>query len=94
MSDRNGVGLFFIGFILGGLVGALAALLYAPQSGEETRVLIKDKSIELRDKAQQTAEQARTRTNEFVQQVKVQGQTALESMRGNGTKQTEPEATV
>ena len=94
MSDRDEFGAFLVGFIVGGLSGAVVALLFAPQSGEETRMLIKDKSIELRDKAQQTADQARTRTNEFVQQVKVQGQTALESMRGNGTKQPEPEATV
>ena len=57
MSDRDEFGAFLIGFIVGGLTGAVAALLFAPQSGEETRALIKDKSIELRDKAQVTAEE-------------------------------------
>ena len=58
MSDRDVVGALFVGFILGGLTGALAALLFAPQSGQETRALIKDKSIELRDLAQLSAEEA------------------------------------
>ena len=46
MSDRDpGFGEYFAGFVIGGLVGAAAALLLAPQSGEETRTLIKDKSV-------------------------------------------------
>ncbi len=61
MSDRDEFGAFLVGFIVGGLTGAVAALLFAPQSGEETRALIKDKSIELRDKAQLTAEEAYAR---------------------------------
>ena len=32
---------FLLGFIFGGLVGAVLALLFAPQSGEETRAQIK-----------------------------------------------------
>jgi gas vesicle protein len=88
MSTRDGVGLFFVGLLVGALSGAVAALLLAPQSGAETRVMIKDKSIELRDKAQQTAEQARTKTNEYVSQIKDQ----VQSKRGDGVKQPEPEA--
>ena len=61
MSDRDEFGAFLVGFIVGGLTGAVVALLFAPQSGEETRALIKDKSIELRDKAQISAEEAMAR---------------------------------
>jgi len=61
MSDRDEFGAFLVGFVVGGLTGAVAALLFAPQSGEETRALIKDKSIELRDKAQIPAEEAYAR---------------------------------
>ena len=91
MSDRNGIGMLFVGFLLGALTGAVAALLMAPQSGLETRTMIKDKSIELRDKAQQTADQAKARTDEVVRQLKEQGQSAMDSMRRNGTKQPETE---
>jgi gas vesicle protein len=88
MSTRDGVGLFFVGLLVGALSGAIAALLLAPQSGAETRVMIKDKSIELRDKAQQTAGQARAKTNEYVSQIKDQ----VQSVRGNGASQPEPES--
>ncbi len=47
----DGFGSFLAGFLIGGLAGALVALLFAPQSGEETRALIRDKAIELRDKS-------------------------------------------
>ncbi len=51
MSDSNDFVTFFAGMVIGGLVGAAAAMLLAPQSGEETRAMIRDKSIELKDKA-------------------------------------------
>ena len=57
-SERDEFGAFLVGFIVGGLAGAVVSLLFAPQSGEETRALIRDKSIELRDRASQTAEEA------------------------------------
>ncbi len=49
MSSQNSVTLFFTGMVIGGLVSAGLALLLVPQSGEETRAIIKDKSIELRE---------------------------------------------
>ena len=48
MSENNSGGAFFTGFLLGGLVGAAAALLMTPQSGEKTRVQIRERGIELR----------------------------------------------
>ncbi|HMU91570.1 MAG TPA: YtxH domain-containing protein [Anaerolineales bacterium] len=65
MSDRDEFGAFLVGFVVGGLTGAVVALLFAPQSGEETRALIKDKSIELRDKAQMSAEEAYARAEQL-----------------------------
>ena len=58
MSDHDDFGSFLVGFVVGGLTGAVVALLFAPQSGEETRAVIREKGIELRDKASQTAEEA------------------------------------
>lgn len=57
MSDRNGFGSFLIGFIVGGITGAIVALLYAPKSGEETRAVIKEKAIELADITTETVEE-------------------------------------
>ncbi len=60
MSEREGdIGVFLAGFIIGGMVGSIVALLLAPQSGEETRTIIRDRSIELKDKAVERAEAAR-----------------------------------
>jgi gas vesicle protein len=56
MSDRDEFGAFLIGFVIGGLTGAVVSLLLAPQSGEETRVYIKERAIELGNEATQTAQ--------------------------------------
>lgn len=70
MSDNNNeLGSFLAGFVIGGLVGAAVALILAPQSGEEVRQQISDKSRELRDQSgerlQQYREIADTRTQDF-----------------------------
>src|SRR4030042_3160192 len=60
MAERDGdFGAFLAGFVIGGMVGAAVALLLAPASGEETRTIIHDRSIELKDKAAEKAETAR-----------------------------------
>jgi gas vesicle protein len=52
MSKQNSEQpLFFIGLMIGGLVGAGLALLLTPQSGEETRSQLRDKSLELKEEA-------------------------------------------
>jgi gas vesicle protein len=95
MSERDEFGAFLVGFIVGGLSGAVVALLFAPQSGEETRALIKDKSIELRDKAQISAEEAiaraeaaaadaRARADELARQLRERGQGVVENVRERG----------
>jgi gas vesicle protein len=92
MSDRDEFGAFLVGFVVGGLTGAVVALLFAPQSGEETRALIKDKSIELRDRAASSAEdviaraeaaatEARLRAEELAKEVRERGKSALEAVR-------------
>jgi gas vesicle protein len=60
-DNSNDFGAFLAGFVIGGLVGAATALLLAPQSGEETRTVIRDKSIELKDKASVSTAEARAR---------------------------------
>jgi gas vesicle protein len=69
MSDRDEFGAFLIGFVIGGLTGAVVSLLFAPQSGEETRVYIKERAIELGDRANETAQtvskEVNTRAGEY-----------------------------
>ncbi len=47
MSQHNKYLAFFVGLVTGGLIGAIIAVLFAPQAGIETRTWIKEKSIEL-----------------------------------------------
>ena len=70
MSERDEFGAFLVGFIVGGLAGAVTALLLAPQSGEETRAVIKERSIELRDRAAAEAEEAWKRAEEAAQEAR------------------------
>ena len=66
MSDNaSEFGSFLAGFLIGGLVGAATALLLAPQSGEETRTVIKTKSIELKDKAASTTAEFRMKAEDY-----------------------------
>jgi gas vesicle protein len=82
MSDRDSdFGAFLVGFLAGGLVGAAVALLFAPQSGEETRTLIRDKSIELKDKAVETADEARIRTEKTLEEARARAETAYAEAR-------------
>jgi len=48
----------FMGLLAGGLAGAVTMLLLAPQSGRETRRQIREKGIELRDRATGIIEEA------------------------------------
>jgi gas vesicle protein len=95
MSDRDEFGAFLVGFVVGGLTGAVVALLFAPQSGEETRALIKDKSIELRDRAATSAEEvlaraeaaaaeARTRAEELTKEVRAYATELANEVRDRG----------
>jgi gas vesicle protein len=54
MAEKDNFGSFLVGFLIGGLAGAVVALLYAPAPGDETRTVIKDKAIELKDKTVET----------------------------------------
>jgi gas vesicle protein len=100
MSDNDEFGAFLVGFIVGGLAGGVAALLLAPQSGEETRAIIKERSIELRDKAAVEAEEAwkraeaaaidaRNRADELAKQVRAQSEELSSKARERGLELVE-----
>lgn len=94
MSDNSSseIGAFLSGFVIGGLVGAAVALILAPQSGEETRTLIHDRGIELRDRAMESAEDVRKRAEEAAAQARTRAEelqakskTLIEEQRGKIT---------
>lgn len=79
MSDRDNFGAFLVGFLVGGIAGAVISLLYAPASGEETRTVIKEKAIELKDKTAETAEEAYKKAEIAAQEAAAKAQTLIKS---------------
>lgn len=73
MSHDN-TGSFFKGFLAGALGGAIAGILLAPKSGEETRGDIKKLAVDLKDKTVETYEKARAEVERKIEQVKKAGE--------------------
>jgi gas vesicle protein len=101
MSDRDEFGAFLVGFVVGGLAGAVTALLLAPQSGEETRTVIKEKAIELKDVAADSYSEAVDAAEGFVKTTREKavelgqkGQVVLEEQKSKlvGKKEPKPAA--
>ena len=63
MSDSNGTD-FLAGFLLGAVAGTALALLFAPQSGEQTRQVLRDQGIELKGRAEELSVKAREQAEE------------------------------
>lgn len=63
MQDEHGNAKPFVaGMLIGALVGAGIALLFAPQSGEDTRRLIRRRARKLADAAREKYEEMREKT--------------------------------
>lgn len=74
-DSTNGAKPVLAGLLIGGLAGAGAMLLLAPQSGKETRTLIQQKTFELRDRTMETVDDA-------VEQIKSKTHQITEDVRG------------
>jgi gas vesicle protein len=71
MSNDNNIAKgFFIGFLAGGTVGAIVALLTAPKSGRELRADIKVKSEEYFDEAEKYLAEAKDKARELINEGK------------------------
>jgi len=58
-DDSGGAGSILLAFILGAVSGAAVALLYAPQSGKETREFLNERANEARARAAEAAAKGR-----------------------------------
>lgn len=65
---------FFLGALVGGAVGAVTALLFAPKSGRELRRDIADKSGEFYEKAGDYFDDVQDETREMVNQGRAKAQ--------------------
>jgi gas vesicle protein len=69
MSDNTGSKMFF-SFLTGAAVGAGLALLFAPQSGKETRKQIKDFSEKLGSEVKDGVERISEKAKSFIDDAK------------------------
>jgi len=74
MAREEGSGDFLAGFIVGAFVGAVLALLFAPAPGEEIRSQLREKSIELKDRASDLTAKGQS----LLEEQKVRFQEAIE----------------
>jgi gas vesicle protein len=83
-NDTNKVWGFFGGMLVGGLAGAGAMLLLAPQSGKKTRTQIQEKSIELRDQTVKTVEDTAAQVRAKANQISVSLHNQAEELQQRG----------
>jgi gas vesicle protein len=72
------------GFLVGSVIGAATALLFAPRSGEETRAGIRDKAVELRDQATETVKDTVSQAKSKVSDVKDNVRDKVEGLKQRG----------
>lgn len=69
MNNNTGKG-FLIGFLAGGALGAVLALLYAPKSGKELRDDIRSKTDEYLTDADRLLSEGKEKASEFINEGK------------------------
>jgi gas vesicle protein len=80
---------FVAGFLLGAVAGAAIGLVFAPQSGEETRQQIKDQTIELKGKAEEAGARSRTILEDRVSKLESMVNRQSSSMTGESSMTSE-----
>lgn len=79
VERSSGVG----AFLFGAALGAVTALLLAPQSGEETRRVIGERGRQARDRASEAADEITEKVEEGFERAKQRFEDGFESVRQN-----------
>lgn len=66
-------GKFLAGFIVGGALGAIAGVLLAPQSGDETREMLNDASKDVVKKTDKTVKEIQDKADVVVSELQQRG---------------------
>ena len=72
------------GLLIGAAAGAAAMLLLAPQSGKATRLQIKEKGIELRDRTTGIVDDAVNQVRSSTSMLAAEGRQKVEEIKGQG----------
>ena len=71
-ENEKDCGNFLKGFVIGGILGALAGVFFAPKSGKELRSDLKDKGTEVLKDAKEIYADAGTKAKEIIEEGKHQ----------------------
>lgn len=85
----SSVSKFLAGFVVGGAIGAIAGILLAPKSGEETRKFLADSAQDLAKKADETAKQIQSKADIAVSDLQKKGEEIKEKLQDLISKQKE-----
>ena len=85
-------GKFIAGFIVGGAIGAIAGILLAPKSGEETREALATSAQDMIKKADETATQIQSKADDAVSDLQKKGEEIKEKLQDLISKQKESKA--
>lgn len=80
---------FLAGFVVGGAIGAVAGILLAPKSGEETRKLLSDSAQDIARRADETAKQIQSKADDAVSDLQKKGEEIKERLQDLISKQKE-----
>lgn len=81
------VGKFLTGVIVGGALGAIAGIILAPQSGEETRELLNDASKDIVKKTDKTVKEIQDRADVVVSDLQKKGDEIMDKIQDLINKQ-------
>jgi gas vesicle protein len=74
-------GKFLAGAIVGGALGAIAGILLAPQSGEETRELLSDASKDVAKKTDKTVKEIQEKADTVVSDLQQRSDEIMEKIQ-------------
>lgn len=83
-NRKEGLG-FLFGLLVGSLVGASVAIILAPQSGDRTREMLKDKAKDVKERASDFAHDLK----EDYEVLLERGKAYYEERRGDGQDESE-----
>lgn len=83
--EQSGNGMsVFMGILVGGLIGAVTMLLFAPQPGVKTRAELQDGAIKLRDRTTTTVKDTMTQVKSKANQIKIDMQIKAQDLGNQG----------
>ena len=89
MAETNGSGDRFKYFFIGGAIGALTTLFFAPKSGKETRELVVSKAQQGKDEVKKKARKGKEKINEKQDELASNAKELLNKAKNISSKEKE-----